>query len=105
MPVLKKNYIKTMKAKEGDVIRFYFSELTGYTKERTNNNTEMVDIVVKEDGFLIAISDLGGGCCLHRLDQNYTILGDVHNQSAIDALIANGWTTDGITEINSKFNL
>jgi len=85
-----------MKAKEGDVIRFYFSESTHCTKERTNDNTEMVDIVIKEDGELIAISDFGGGCYLYRLENKYSIIGNIKDDKAIQALKENGWTDETI---------
>ena len=80
-----------MKAKEGDVIRFYFSESTQFTKERTNDNTEMVDIVIKEDGELIAISSFGDGCYLYRLENQYSVVGNVKDEKPIQALKANGW--------------
>lgn len=92
-----------MKAKEGDVIRFYFSESTGYTKERTNDNTEMVDIVIKEDGELIAISSFGGGCYLYRLDNQYSVLGNVEDEKSIQALKANGWKEDLIQYVIDEY--
>ena len=94
-----------MKAKEGDVIRFYFSESTGYTKERTNDNTEMVDIVVEENGELVAVSEFGWGCYLFRLEDNYTILDSLNDTKAIDVLLSNGWRDEDITEIKESFNL
>lgn len=94
-----------MKAKEGDVIRFYFSESTGYTKERTNNNTEMVDIVVEDKGELVALNEFGGGCYLFRLDDGYTILGDLDDQEAIESLLSNGWTYKDISITKKMFNI
>ena len=94
-----------MKAEKGDVIRFYFSESTGCTKERTNDNTEMVDIVVVAKGELVAVSDFGGGCYLSRLEDAYTILGDLNDTEAIDALLSSGWRDEHITDIKESFNL
>ena len=94
-----------MKTKEGDVIRFYFSESTGYTKERTNDNTEMVDIVVEENGELVAVSEYGWGCYLSRLEDAYTILGSLNDTEAIDALLSSGWRDEVITEIKGNYKL
>ena len=94
-----------MKAKKGDVIRFYFSESTGYTKERTNDNTEMVDIVVEYKGELSAVSEVGWGCYLFRLDDNYKILGGLNDTEAVDALLSSGWRDEDITDIKEKYNL
>ena len=54
--------------KEGDVIRFYFSEATGYTKERVGDSTEMVDIVTEEDGTLYANSNIEASCYIWRVE-------------------------------------
>ena len=88
-----------MKAKQGDVIRFYFSPGTGCTEERRDNNTEMVDIVAEYKGELIAISDIGSACYLHRIDGCYSVLGNVNDQAAIEALIENGWTKESIEHV------
>jgi hypothetical protein len=92
-----------MKAKEGDVIRFYFSEATGYTKERVGYSTEMVDIVTEEDGTLYATSNIEASCYLWRVEDVATKIGTTQEEEAIKALIANGWKQEQIDELEETF--
>ena len=63
----------------GDIVEFWFGEVSGYTPAASEGSTRMVDVVEYRDGVFYAVDyDTRGGVFLWQLDGVCTVIGDVH---------------------------
>lgn len=93
-----------MEVEAGDVIRFFFSEEEGYSKEQVPYSSEMVDIITEFEGILIAHCSMGLRCFVLRLEGEYTVLGNINTPAAREALLNNGWTEESINRFQIHNN-